>query len=115
MITAKISGNSPVRILLIDFNAYTDGDAEFKAELIVLMIDNLMELQETLQRAVKNNDIKLYHSVCHKIKATIDMIADPELTQTIADLKVALTDATKVVLLENICAEIIASLRRESI
>jgi hypothetical protein len=115
MITTKISGNSPMRTLFIDFDAYTDGDAEFKAELIVLMIDNLMELQETLQRAVKNNDNKLYHGVCHKIKATIEMLADPEFSQAVEALKVSLADAEKVVLLLSISTDIMEGLRRESI
>jgi hypothetical protein len=113
MITTKVLSASPTRTLLIDFDAYTDGDAEFKGELIVLIIDNLMELQETLQRAVTGNDVKLFHGVCHKIKATVEMLADPELTQTITELKVALTDAAKVTLLNNICIQIIESLRRE--
>jgi hypothetical protein len=115
MITSKVLGNSPARTLFIDFDAYTDGDAEFKGELVVLIIDNLIELQEVIQRASKANDNKLFQSVCHKIKATVEMLADVELSQTIEDLKVTVTDTTKVLLLDNICKEIIESLRRESI
>jgi hypothetical protein len=76
MITTKVSGGQR-RKLLIDFDAYTDGDAEFKGELVALMIDNLIELEETVQRAGKGNDLKLFDAVCHKVKATVEMLADP--------------------------------------
>ena len=114
MMTKKVL-TAPGRPLFIDFDAYTDGDAEFKGELVVLMIDNLVEMQDVLQRATKSNDMKLFHGVCHKIKATIEMLADAEFSQTISDLKQTLTDSVKVTLLDTICAEIIDSLRRESI
>jgi cell division ATPase FtsA len=112
MITTKVSG-AQRRNLLIDFEAYTDGDAEFKAELILLMIDNLIELQDTVMRAGKANDLKLFQTVCHKVKATVEMLADPELSQTIVELKITITNMEKVVQLQSVCAEIIDSLRQE--
>jgi hypothetical protein len=112
MITTKVLGGQR-RNLHIDFDTYTDGDAEFKSELILLMIDNLVELQGIVQSAAKANDMKVFHGVCHKIKATVEMLADPDLSQTLVELKVTLADASKVVLLENVCSEIIESLRQE--
>jgi hypothetical protein len=112
MITTKVLG-AQRRKLHIDFDLYTDGDAEFKGELIVLMIDNLVELQGIVRSAAKNNDMKLFHGVCHKVKATVEMLADPDLSQTLVELKVNLADTPKVDLLEGVCSEIIESLRQE--
>ena len=112
MITTKVSG-AQRRNLHIDFEMYTDGDAEFKGELIVLMIDNLTELQGIVRSAAKNNDPKIFHGVCHKVKPTIEMLADPDLSQTLVELKVNLADASKVDFLEGVCTEIIESLRQE--
>jgi hypothetical protein len=79
------------------------------------MIDNLIELEETVQRAGKGNDLKLFDAVCHKVKATVEMLADPELSETIIRLKDSLADATKIALLRNICIDISESLRQEII
>jgi hypothetical protein len=113
MIISRISDKVSMRPLFIDFDIYTDGDAEFKKELIVLMIDNLMELQSTTRLAAQNNDSTLYLRVCHKVKATLEMLADVELLTTIDQLKVMMTDTARIALLERLCTDIIASLRQE--
>src|SRR5687768_2928169 len=109
MITAKISTSMAARPLFIDFNAYTDGDDDFKKELTELMIDNLRELCQ----ALKQSDADLFQKVCHKIKATVVMLEDSELTQLMDDLKVSYTDSDRKELLDKICLAVIDSLTKE--
>jgi hypothetical protein len=83
---SKILGSSSMRPLFIDFDAYTDGDDDFKKELIVLIIDNLRELQQIL--SPNSHDIQVFHKVCHKVKATLVMLDDSEMMVTIEQLKI---------------------------
>jgi CheY-like chemotaxis protein len=47
----KLSNNEPgERKLFVDFNVYTDGDDEFKHELIHLMIQNMHELNHAVEQ-----------------------------------------------------------------
>lgn len=113
MAPSEIFEGSDTRPLFVDFNAYTDGDDEFKKELVDLMIDDLRELQQTLHLAAENNDIPLFQKVCHKIKTTLHMLDDPEFSGMLEELKTNLTDASRVALLDRFCAAIIESLRKE--
>lgn len=113
MITSKIFGTSSQRPLFINFEAYTDGDDEFKKELIDLIIDNLRELQQTMKIACQTNDGPLFHTVCHKIKATIHMLEDAELSENVEQLKIMVTDASRIASVDKICEGIIDSLRKE--
>ena len=79
------------RRLSIDFDLYTDGDADFKSELIISMIDNLEELTQSLENAVELGAPDFFNKVCHKIKPTIAMLEDNELTQLIDIAKVQLS------------------------
>jgi hypothetical protein len=65
------------RRLSIDFDIYTDGNDEFKQELVVLMIDNLRELDQALESGTHQQDF--LKKTIHKMAATISMINDPEL------------------------------------
>jgi hypothetical protein len=114
MVTSKVFGAPATRPLFIDFDAYTDGDEHFKKELVMLMIDNLLELQQTVQIVSMNNDAQRFHKTCHKIKATLEMLEDTELMDTIIQLKIMITDASRIALLERLCTDIIESLRREN-
>ncbi len=111
MMPANFFG-APYRQLFIDFDAYTDGDSEFKKELIELMIDNLNELKSTLYNAAEKNDAPLFHRVCHKVKATLHMLEDRELLDTIDGLKVMINDPVRIEMLNKICVEMIESLRK---
>lgn len=104
-------GSTSGRPLFIDFDTYTDGDNEFKMELIELMIDNLHELQALLR--TQNVDAHLFHKVCHKIKPTLDMLADKELLDTVEQLKVMITDPARLTFLDKLCVDIIESLKKE--
>jgi hypothetical protein len=111
MIPDEISGSSVSRTLFIDFDLYTDGDEEFKQELIDSMIDNLVEMQQVLQEASQRNDAGLFQGVCHKIKPTLEMLADVELLDTVSKLKVNVTDPANITLLNRICKGIVQSLK----
>src|SRR5688500_20384818 len=75
------------RPLYINFDQYTDGDGEFKKELIFLMIDNLKEIQNSLVEAAKNNKLEIFEKTCHKIKPTLSMLEDKNLLQSIQSIK----------------------------
>jgi hypothetical protein len=111
--TNKISESARLRPLFIRFDDYTDGDAGFKKELIELMIDNLVELRQTLRLASQQNDVHLFRRVCHKIKPTLDMLGDRELLDTIEDLKSMTADPLQITLMTQICTDIIESLGKE--
>jgi CheY-like chemotaxis protein len=75
------------RELFIDFNVYTDGDDGFKHELITLMIGNLEELNIAVLNTRSNDDKNELHRITHKVKATIAMLNDCELTEMISVLE----------------------------
>jgi hypothetical protein len=110
MRTFRTSTDSARRPLFIDFDAYTDGDPEFKKEITDLMIDNLQEMQQVLGDAIRQNDVVLFQRVCHKIKATLDMLEDRELLDLVQLLKADITNADQASNLDRICGEIIISL-----
>lgn len=74
------------------------------------MIDNLQEMQQVLGDATRQNDVVLFQRVCHKIKATLDMLEDRELLDIVHQLKENITNAEQAGNLDRICAEIIISL-----
>jgi hypothetical protein len=113
MVTSKVFGAATARPLYINFDAYTDGDDEFKKELVLLIIDNLLEMQQVLQVVSQTADGPLFHKVCHKIKATLEMLDDKEMLNVVGELKVTITDANRIALLDKLCSDIIDSLRRE--
>ena len=110
MRTFRTSTDSARRPLFIDFDAYTDGDPEFKKEITDLMIDNLQEMQQVLGEATKQKDVVLFQRVCHKIKATLDMLEDRELLDIVQQLKEDITNIDQAQDLDRICGEIIISL-----
>jgi hypothetical protein len=106
------------RPLSIDFDLYTDGDLEFKKELVVLMIDNLRELQQSLKAADQQNNLDIFRKTCHKIKPTISMLDDQDLNVNIdemyADFSNVVTRQERNATLHSLCAGIIQSLEKES-
>lgn len=112
MTPGEISRSPLSRNLFIDFDLYTDGDEEFKKELVDSMIDNLLEMQQVLEEASKQNDAKLFQAVSHKIKPTLEMLADVELLTIVEKLKVIVTDPVDITLLNKICKDIIQSLKQ---
>ena len=102
--------------LTIDFDLHTDGDEEFKKELIILMIDNIRELQEALSKAIMKSNIQIFRETSHKVKPTISIVNDKDLTDMIDELKLQPeeTRTTETVLFFNRrCEDIIKDLEEE--
>lgn len=70
------------KVFVVDLDLYTDGDPDLRTELISLMIDNIHELQQSLQK----NDFDLFRKVSHKVKPTIIMLNDKDLNDIIEEI-----------------------------
>lgn len=109
-----------LRPLSIDFNLYTDGDASFKIELISHLIDNVKELQRALMN-LSQNPLTDFLSVLHKVKATVAMLSDRELTETLEEIKSFIISNQPLEFMDRklksfnrLCDQVIASLIAES-
>ena len=104
---------SVLKPLTIDFDVFTEGDEEFKQELILLMIDNMKELQQSLESSAK-----VFRNICHKVKSTLSMLEDSELENLIKDLEdehlSPEVKAFKAGLFDNMCTDIIKNLEKET-
>ncbi|HYG20202.1 MAG TPA: hypothetical protein VD816_14790 [Ohtaekwangia sp.] len=103
------------RRLFIDFDLYTEGDKDFKQELISSMVKDLDELQQASKRSCQQNDPTAFHTAIHKVKATVTMLDDPELIHAIEDLRSAFSASIQSKALasfHNICSEVMTSLRK---
>jgi hypothetical protein len=58
------------RPLLIEFDQYTDGDLLFKKELILLMITDRKEIQDSILVDMQRNTMDTIVKTSHKINAT---------------------------------------------
>ncbi|WP_276374145.1 hypothetical protein [Chryseolinea sp. H1M3-3] len=109
------SSNRP---LFINFDQYTDGDSDFKKELIYLMIDNLKEVQTSLTEATQKNKLEIFEKTCHKIKPTLSMLEDKDLLESIQAIKSQFSNGNEkdqwVASFTSTCNQIIKSLERES-
>ena len=82
----NMENGNDLRPLNIDFDQYTDGDADFKQELVSLMIDDIGELQKSLAQATASNDPEIFLRGCHKSKTTVEMVSDKDLTLLLAEM-----------------------------
>src|SRR5688572_5474388 len=101
------------RKLSVDFMLYADNDLEFKLELIDHMIDNLSELSQAYITCVDRNDHAEFHKACHKVKTTLVMLEDEELSSLVDELNKETLTTERVKRLKGISEEIIASLVNE--
>lgn len=105
------------RRLFIDFDTYTDGDNDFKKELVVSMVDNLKELSTSVVEAVQQKQPTIFDKTCHKIKPTLTMLEDPGLQNIINQTKVQLADnkdtESAIKNITEVCEQIIKSLEDE--
>ncbi len=112
--TKKLSG-SHTRVLRIDFDLYTEGDAAFKAEMIDQMIKGVAALQQSAISAMRSNERQLLAGARHRAAFTLAIINDVELDQAIEKLKAEMQNGEcrsgEVVI--SLCDEIIAALKKE--
>jgi CheY-like chemotaxis protein len=67
-------------------NLYAEGDPEFRRELASLIVKNLEELRESIQTSLERDTADQYQTTLHKVKATINMLGDTQLTSCIEEL-----------------------------
>jgi hypothetical protein len=100
------------KVIELDLDLYTDGDPDLKRELIVLMIDNIKELQQSLE-----GGIDIFRKISHKVKPTISMVNDTELTNAIEDIKLMQQPDSRderISSFKRLCNDIVKILERES-
>lgn len=101
-----------VRPLFIDFDAHTDGDEEFKKDLIRLMIDDIWELYNA-----RENGKDAFFKICHKVKAMLEIVNDEALNDAIAELRGVSADnwnALSLQVFDQLCHELVRSLEQEA-
>ena len=107
---ARINETMLKRTISIDFDAYADNDPDFKQELTAIMIDNLQELKRAYSLSVMQNNLDVFLRACHKMKTTLFMLGDAELSAIVEDLKNPLVVPYTVSLFNTLIAQIIAGL-----
>jgi CheY-like chemotaxis protein len=75
------------RPLRVKFEVYAENDNAFKSEMIALMIKNLRELQLASFKAYYSGDHKPLLATIHKVKSTIRLLEDQDITYAIEDLR----------------------------
>ncbi|HMJ71360.1 MAG TPA: response regulator [Cyclobacteriaceae bacterium] len=81
------------RPLKIDFALHTDGDPVFKAELVQLLMENIAELRQSLDTALKQNDPQAFLKTCHKVNTAISMLNDADLSYIVEKVRTAMRSA----------------------
>ena len=98
--------------LYFDIDQYADGNMAFKNKLVLSMIDNVNELQQSLRIAIKQENSEIFSKACHKVKPTIGILNDKGFADTIELLKVQKENSI-IEAFEKICQGIIAMLEKE--
>ena len=105
------------KTLSIDFDVYTEGDDAFKRELVLLMLSNIYEFMQSLQKAIEYNDMGIFRKVYHKIKPTLSIIDDKDFFNLIEELKFETLPSDKrnsnISLFTKFCERIIGGLGME--
>ncbi|GHN02184.1 hypothetical protein WSM22_36730 [Cytophagales bacterium WSM2-2] len=118
----KISKHIPAmrRPLFVNFDLHTDGNADFKDELLPLLISNLEELQEAIVKAGVLSDAKVLRKALHKAKTVTTMLNDPDLNRSAQEINTHCSAGTPVAsfqreldYLYNICGQVRESLIME--
>jgi len=78
--------------LNIDFDQYTNGDAGFERELVLLMITDIQEFQQSLANAVLLKDPVLFLKGCHKANTSLCMVNDHDFMDLLDELKSLLVE-----------------------
>ena len=75
------------RPMRIRFELFTDTNPDFKFELISLMIKNLREIEHAAYKTFYSGESRTFASAAHKVKSTLMLLDDQELSFTVNDLK----------------------------
>lgn len=67
----------------VDLGPYSEGNDEFKREIAQLLIRNLEEFSQEMNRALAQHNATIFHEACHKAKTTFSMINNDDLSRAI--------------------------------
>jgi PAS domain S-box-containing protein len=70
---------------------YTEGNIEFKRELIRQFIDNLEELKSVFEKAITEKSADIFRAAVHKSKTTVSVINHKPLSEAIHDAREKMT------------------------
>lgn len=76
-------------------NLYAEGDPEFKKEIAVMLLQNILELRESLIESVDKANAEIYRSVCHKMRAPLDMLGDEGFSKLAEEIRIKLQATPK--------------------
>lgn len=74
------------RLIQSNLKQFTEGDPQFKAELVLSMIANLNELRQSIKEAILLTP-DIYYNTVHKLATTLAVINDDELSRALELLK----------------------------
>lgn len=83
----KLSGMGTVANSL---DMYTEGNLDFKKELIGHLMKNIEELKLSLEASLNTKDSTAFHAAAHKCRTTLTMLGDHELLKVVDEVKNAL-------------------------
>jgi PAS domain S-box-containing protein len=77
----------PETTITSQLDLYTEGNAEFKCELIGQFIQNLEELKVVFENAITGKDAEMFRAGVHKSKTTVSVISYKPLSDILATVK----------------------------
>lgn len=77
----------PANSVASQLDLYTEGNAEFKRELIGQFIQNLNELKVVFENALAAKDVEMFRSIVHKSKTTVGVINYKPLSDILGAVK----------------------------
>jgi hypothetical protein len=92
---------------------YCSGDAQFRKKLIELMIENVIELQQSLDSSLERKDKSIFHRACHKAKTALTILDNLAFTNAVGALKAGQADCEGADLFDKLCDHIIKGLLDE--
>jgi hypothetical protein len=102
-----------MRPLQINFDLHTDGDHRFRKELITLLLTNLTELHQAWKTAIENNEESIFKLTAHKVKPTLLILDDTELSTLVEDLSLKMSDFKINLQFNKVCTSVMHSLEAE--
>ena len=97
--------------MAIDLNPYTEGDDHLKRVLAGLMIEDILDLNQSFHHARIENKPDLYERSCHKVKTTLHMINNAKLQAFSDILKQGSNDMTLIRQFDAACFQVIKNLQ----
>ena len=97
--------------MFIDLDPYTEGDHQLKKVLAGLMIENILDLNQSFHHARMENTPDLYQRACHKVKTTLHMLNNAKLLALSDILKQGSRDLALIRQFDAVCFQAVESLQ----